>query len=89
MSSEHDILIFTQYEFDSIRKERGLQSDWPKAINTICGFGSLFERQAGVANARIMYSKALVGHGKASCFGYEDRGQKSRDCRVWRPYQAL
>jgi hypothetical protein len=28
---EHDILIFIQYEFERIRRERGLLSDWPKA----------------------------------------------------------
>jgi hypothetical protein len=34
---EHDILIFIQYEFERIRRERGLLSDWPKAndINSL------------------------------------------------------
>src|SRR5271170_1847115 len=34
------------------------------ALNTIWAFGSLFERQADLAKARIMYSKALVGYDK-------------------------
>lgn len=30
---EHDILIFIQYEFERIRKKRGLLSNWPKEEN--------------------------------------------------------
>ena len=34
---EHDILIFIQYKFERIKKERGLLSDWPEAkdINSL------------------------------------------------------
>ena len=32
------------------------------ALNTIWGFGSLFERQANIVKARTMYSKALLGY---------------------------
>jgi hypothetical protein len=32
------------------------------ALNTIWALGSLFERQADLAKARVMYSKALVGY---------------------------
>ncbi|CAM5999531.1 unnamed protein product [Sphagnum balticum] len=32
------------------------------ALYTTWNLGSLFERQADLANARIMYSKALVGY---------------------------
>jgi Tetratricopeptide repeat len=34
------------------------------ALNTICGLGSLFERQADLPKARIMYLKALGGYEK-------------------------
>jgi hypothetical protein len=33
-------------------------------LNTILAFGLLFERQADLAKARIMYLKALVGYDK-------------------------
>jgi len=32
------------------------------ALNTLWGLGSLFERQADFAKARIMYLKALAGY---------------------------
>ena len=34
------------------------------ALNTMHNLGSLFERQADVAKAKIMYSKALAGYEK-------------------------
>ena len=48
--------------------EKALSADnvttYIPALNTIWGLGSLFERQADLAKARIMYSKALVGYEK-------------------------
>ena len=35
-----------------------------RSLNTISNLGSLFECQADLAKARIMYSKALVGYEK-------------------------
>ena len=37
---------------------------YPPALNTISNLGPLFERQADIAKARTMYSKALSGYKK-------------------------
>jgi hypothetical protein len=49
-------------------REKALGADnvttYIPALNTIWGLGSLFERQADLAKAKIMYSKALAGYEK-------------------------
>jgi hypothetical protein len=44
--------------------ETALGADNISALNSLLGLGSLFKLQADFTNARIMYSKALVGYEK-------------------------
>jgi hypothetical protein len=48
------------------------------ALNTIWGIGSVFEYQGNLENARIMYSKALVGYEKVVA-SHDLRLKKLRD----------